>query len=213
MQSRIGIGVCALSFVALAACAGLGSHSAEKDLAQLTEMMTGSFSSEAQHAADSKNYFDIRLHMAPIWTSSTDGKWLYVEQAVATKLDKPYRQRVYHLHAKGDDIVSDVYVLPGDPLRFTGAWAHPELLKEVTPDKLTPREGCSIHLKKQKDGTFKGGTEGQSCPSELAGAKYATSEATITDTMMISWDRGFDESGKQVWGATQGGYQFAKQVK
>jgi len=213
MQSRIGFSVCALSFVALSSCASTGGHSAEKDLAQLTEMMSGSFSSQAQNAADPKNYFDIRLHMAPIWTTSTDGKWLYVEQAVATKQEKPYRQRVYHVHASGDGFASDVYMLPGDPLRFVGAWAHPELLKDVTPDKLTPREGCSIHLKKQEDGAFTGSTEGHTCPSELAGAKYATSDVTIRDTLLTSWDRGFDDAGKQVWGATQGAYQFQKLVK
>jgi hypothetical protein len=57
--------------------------------------MTGSFSSQEQAAADTSRY-DIRLEMAPIWTDHPNGKWFYVEQAVAWSLEKPYRQRVYH---------------------------------------------------------------------------------------------------------------------
>ena len=40
--------------------------------------------------------------MAQIWPDSQGAIWLYVEQAVATSLDKPYRQRVYKLEQQGD---------------------------------------------------------------------------------------------------------------
>ena len=63
----------------------------------LAEWMSGSFSSAAQAADDPENYFDIRLEMVPIWSERSDGPWLYVEQAAASALDRPYRQRVYHL--------------------------------------------------------------------------------------------------------------------
>jgi len=35
-------------------------------------------------------------------------------------------------------------------------------------------------------------------------------EVVITETQMVSWDRGFDAGGKQVWGAEKGGYVFKK---
>lgn len=41
-----------------------------------------SLNSGEQARADS-SYFDIRLVMEPIWEDRTDGRWLYVEQAVA----------------------------------------------------------------------------------------------------------------------------------
>jgi hypothetical protein len=28
--------------------------------------------------------------------------------------------------------------------------------------------------------------------------------------MMLSWDRGYNADGKQVWGAEKGGYRFVK---
>jgi hypothetical protein len=45
----------------------------------------------------------------------------------------------------------------------------------------------------------------------LKGASYATSEVVIYSDKLISWDRGWNDEGKQVWGAQKGGYVFLKQ--
>lgn len=191
----------------LASCRANAPHS---DVDELASWMTGSFASTAQAAAD-EDYRDIRLHMTPIWTSREDGRWLYVEQALAEKPEKPYRQRVYRVHRDDHGLVSDVYELPGDALAFAGTWRDPALLKDVTPASLVPRTGCSIRLQRQPDGSYAGATEHGACPSELNGAKFATSEVVITPMLLASWDRGFDAAGTQVWGAKRGAYQFVKQ--
>jgi CpeT protein len=194
-----------------AAMLWMGGCSASRDMDDLVTYMTGSFSSAGQAAADPDNYFDIRLEMAPIWTDREDGHWLYVEQAVATALKRPYRQRIYHVHALDDDVyASDVYLLPGDPLEFAGAHEKPSLLDGVTPEDLTLREGCTVYLQRMKDGSYFGQTEVGPCSSSLGEAAYATSEISMTADGLVSWDRGFDESGQQVWGATRGGYIFMK---
>jgi len=183
---------------------------AERDLMQLAEWMTGSFSSAEQHAADPDNYFDIRLHMVPIWQEREDGPWLYVEQAAADRLGEPYRQRVYHLVLQQDgSIISHVFTLPGDALRYAGSWKREAPLADLGPGDLELREGCSMIMRRE-DGRFVGGTVGKGCKSTLRGAAYAASEATVTPSELISWDRGFNEAGEQVWGATGGGYVFKK---
>jgi CpeT protein len=73
--------------------------SGDKELITLENIMAGKYTSEAQSKVDT-NYFNISLVMVPIWQDRGDGKWMYVEQAIGTKLDKPYRQRVYHLYHK-----------------------------------------------------------------------------------------------------------------
>ena len=182
-----------------------------QDLAVLAEWMSGSFSSQEQAEEDS-SFFDIRLTMVPVWTDRTDGHWLYVEQAVATHLEKPYRQRVYHLTQVDDTTFnSEVYTM-SEPLRFARAWGQPEFFAILTPDSLTTREGCAISLVKQADGSFAGSTTGENCKSDLRGASYATSEVRITASALYSWDRGFDAERKQVWGAETGGYLFKKIV-
>jgi len=60
------------------------------------------------------------------------------------------------------------------------------------------------------DERFEGSTRGDGCASSLAGASYATSEVVVTPGRLLSWDRGWDASGEQAWGATGGGYEFVK---
>ena len=196
----------------LCACAAHPTENSPADLARLRDWMSGSFTSQAQAQADPQNYFHIELHMRPIWQGHKGEPWLYVEQATAAKPERPYRQRIYRLRPSADGrIASDVYLLPGDPLSFAGAWRDPSLLEGLTPEQLLPRDGCSIFLTRRADGNFAGATDGLGCASELAGAAYATSEVVITADQISSWDRGFDTAGKQVWGAELGPYLFLKQ--
>ena len=210
---RVFLTAGALSLAAYLAIGACGcADSTEEDLATLAEWMTGSFSSQAQAEADT-NFFDIRLEMKPIWQQRADGPWLYVEQAAAESLDRPYRQRVYRLIRADDQTLrSDVFTLPGDPLAFAGAWRSPNSLDDIEPHDLVQREGCAILLRQINSETFAGGTEAKSCSSSLRGATYATSDVVVTPLQLLSWDRGFDDSDRQVWGAETGPYVFVKQT-
>jgi len=179
------------------------------DLDTLATWMTGSFSSEAQAAGDSA-YFDIRLEMVRIWGDRTDGAWLYVEQAAASSLDRPYRQRVYRVTAVGDTAFrSEVFEIP-DPLRFAGSAKDRSRWKAFSPDSLQTRKGCAVILRRDRSGCFAGGTEGRACTSTLRGASYATSQVRVYPDRLETWDRGFDTADKQVWGAEKGPYMFLR---
>jgi hypothetical protein len=198
---------------AILSCAGTSFRKVTKDVdhERLVIWMSGSFSSQMQAQADT-NFLDIRLKMTPIWNERRDGFWLYVEQATASHADKPYRQRVYHLsRVDGRTLKSDVSALP-EPLRFAGDWKKDKPLTTLTPDSLLFKEGCSIFLRNLGDSAFVGSTADKDCLGELRGTKYATSEVRITKDMLTSWDRGFDSTGVQVWGATTGGYRFIKEI-
>ena len=181
----------------------------KSDLETLRNRMTGEFSSE-QQVKDDSSYFHIILKMTPIWPNRKDGYWLYVEQAMASAQGKPYRQRIYHLFQQDDlTLVSKVYEMPS-PLQYAGAADDPAKLSGLTVDSLIDRKGCAIFLHKDRNGYFSGSTPGKECLSSLRGAAYATSEVVIQPEQMISWDRGWNASGKQVWGAVKGGYAFVR---
>lgn len=181
----------------------------DNDLQRLAKLMQGSFSSAEQAKSDSA-FYSISLKIIPIWSHRTDGIWMYVEQAMATNLDKPYRQRVYRLSRfSAQEFESAVYTLV-NPLRFAG---KPELLANLNPDSLSLREGCSVFLKAHSKYEFSGSTGAKTCPSDLRGASYASSEVVIDRKKMISWDRGYDAEGKQVWGAVKSGYVFKRLKK
>ena len=179
---------------------------------EIASWLCGDFSSAAQAAKDSAHFRDVTLHMAPIWRDRTDGRWLYVEQAMADAARKPYRQRIYCLRDRADGVESMVFELPGDVQAWAGAWSDPSRFNSLMPSLLTPREGCSVHLKRQADGSWKGGTVGEGCESTRQGARYATSEVAVRRDRIETWDRGFDANGKQVWGATEGAYVFIKET-
>ena len=188
-----------------------GRRPAGPDAREVAAWMIGTFSSEAQ-AAKNPAFRAVVLHVAPMWTDRPDARWLYVEQAMASTPDKPYRQRVYRLSDTPDGVDSMVYELPGDPLQRAGAWKDQNPLNDLLPDMLVPKAGCTVHLKRGSGIEWSGGTEGTGCPSTRDGATYATSEVTVTPTELRSWDRGFDASGKQVWGSTAGPYIFVKET-
>lgn len=176
-------------------------------LKQLRNYLSGYYSSEQQHKTDTLNYFNIKLHIIPIWKERADGIWFYIEQAVEGSVNKPYRQRVYHVTEKEKNVFESAVFIFSNPLRFTGNATLFE--KTLTPDSLTLREGCSVILR-EKNKVYEGGTEGVSCASERKGATYATASVTLTEKELHSWDRGFNDKGEQVWGATKGGYIFIK---
>lgn len=181
----------------------------EADLSRLVTYLTGEFSSEEQAKTDSL-IFHIRLWMAPIWKDRQDGYWLYVEQAAAGSEKRPYRQRIYHLSIwDNETIASQVFEIP-DALAFSGGWQNTTVFDILTPDELIDRQGCTIFLKKGKEGHFHGTTPGKECLSSLRGASYATSEATIMPYRMITWDRGWSDAGELVWGSAHTGYIFLK---
>jgi len=183
----------------------------KNDLEELKNRLVGNFDTEEQSKND-VTYHNIHLHMREIELKGKqpDGYWLYVEQAMASATDKPYRQRIYHLYKKDKEtLISQVYEL-NEPLRFAGAWNDPSLLKNLRYDSLIERTGCGIVLHKDDAGNFFGSTQGKECVSSLRGAAYASCEVVIYTNMLVSWDRGFDSNDKQVWGAEKGGYRFRK---
>lgn len=175
---------------------------------ELLKLMAGSYDSGAQAEADS-NYYNISLHMYPIWQNDTKAKWLYVEQAIYTAQDKPYRQRVYKLTKEGGLYKSYVYTLKEES-KFVGAWKTPELFNLIDQDALELRSGCEVVLKRVGKNHYKGETGEKSCESTLRGAAYATSIVELRDDEVLSWDQGWDWQGNQVWGATEGAYVFKK---
>lgn len=170
--------------------------------------MIGSFNSEEQSKNDT-NYYNISLEMHQIWKDRVDGYWLYVEQAVASVKDKPYRQRIYHIYEKNGMIKSVIYSIPEEK-NLVGGWKDISIFNKLSPSTLEAREGCEVIIKRKDENTFVGSTIDKNCTSNLRGAAYATTEVVITKDKMISWDRGFNDKDEQVWGAEKGGYIFNK---
>jgi len=187
-------------------CKTSQNQSDSTELKELVNIMQGHYSSEKQALAD-KDYYNISLRMTPIWKSK--GNYLFVEQAIFDKQDKPYRVRIYKVSQRGNEFISEIYTLK-DEKAWIGKWATPEVYDQLTEADIELKSGCEVVLKRTGKNRFEGATGDKTCPSELRGASWANSKVTVTKNTILSWDQGFDKDGKQVWGATKGGYEFIK---
>ena len=104
---------------------------AKGDLATLSQWMQGAFNSQKQAEAD-KDFFNIHLYMKQAWKQQSDGIWLYVEQAAEGYLDKPYRQRVYHLTQLPDGRFSSKVYSFDNALSYAGDWKKKSPLETMT---------------------------------------------------------------------------------
>ncbi|GLP95360.1 chromophore lyase CpcT/CpeT [Paraferrimonas sedimenticola] len=197
-----------LALLALFVSLSTSAHSVSKDrLKTLAHWMEGHFTSEAQAQQD-QDFFNIHLNMKTVWPSEKD-YWLYVEQAAASSLERPYRQRVYRLERLSDNqFVSHVYTLD-DPLKYAGDHQKLLPLAKLKSTDVVLKPGCEVYLTwNEATQAFEGGTKGKNCFSKLRGAAYAVSEVTVTEKGIVSWDRGYNEADEQVWGAVKAGYVF-----
>lgn len=195
----------AMLFLALLATNTL---QASDTLDTYVELRTGSFSSAAQAARDSR-YGVATWHIAERPGNEANVRWLYVENWL-DNAQAPYRQRMIRLHlAEDGSIVARGHQLR-DPERYVGAWSDTARLSDIDTGALEAMPGCDVTIVRTGPQRFEGQTTGAKCDNAYRGARYAVSQSVLTDHYMTNWDRGFDANGNQVWGPTSGGYRFGR---
>lgn len=175
---------------------------------KLARWLSGQFDSKEQSVTN-RSYFNITLAICPVALPELGKHVLYVEQAVAGSL--PYRQRLYVVEAVDDATGRSRVFEPKNADSLVGlcaAKSPPTLAAKDFEEKL----GCSVVLAWNGE-RFEGKTPADpKCPSDHEGATYATSDVTLGARELRSWDRGYDATGKQVWGATAGPYVFVRRT-
>ena len=197
------------AFVVVISCKSSRDVSSKNsaEMRELVAMMQGHYSSEKQSKSD-EDYYNISLRMTPIWKDK--GNYLFVEQAIFDKQDKPYRVRVYKVTQKtANEFISEIYTIKNEK-NWIGKWATPKAYDKLIETDIELKQGCQVTLRRVEKNKFVGSTGDKTCPSELRGASFANSKVTVLESQILSWDQGFDRDGKQVWGATKGGYEFIK---
>lgn len=209
MNIHLIIALFSIFFIGCASTNTQTNSSKDPALQEFARMLIGEFSSKEQSLQDT-TYLNIHLSMSRIWDEDKSAIWLYVEQAMDAKREKPYRQRVYKLnHPRKDIFTSEIYTLKNQE-RFIGLQNDASKRTVLTPDLIELKDGCTVTMNKSI-GIYIGGTDADKCPSDLRGASYATTKIILKENMLESWDQGFDKNGVQVWGATKGGYIFVRE--
>lgn len=175
----------------------------------LAEFMTGSFTSAEQAKRDT-NFANVELEVVRIWPKETKGVWLYMEEAEHGDKGHPYRQQIMHLTQVDDSIFQSTDFELDSMQLYVGAFKDPTRFDRKKPVDAHSIKGCVMTLIWNR-GTFTGATNGDDCLNKKGGAAYTTIEVMYGLDSMISWERGFDKNGNQIWGSDLGGYEFMKQ--
>ncbi|UBF26441.1 chromophore lyase CpcT/CpeT [Kovacikia minuta CCNUW1] len=191
---------------------------ANPDLAQQVEevatRLEGIMDTSAQAAANPKAA-NVRMTTCRVQvidippTASGNAVFLYQEQALSQDLSKPYRQRFLQLSPSlYSQSVRSRSFKPTNPASWIGFCNKP-----IGDRRLQARDlgnpVCNVFLKRSGEG-YTGNTPIDGCPANVRGAVRITNHVELHSTGMDTWDRGFDASGKQVWGAKAESYQFRR---
>jgi hypothetical protein len=137
----------------------------------------------------------------------TNHHFLYQEQAMANKLDQPYRQRFLEIFPSenSQQIIAKSYK-PVNPDQFKGFCNHNEIERNFTTNQLGEYV-CQVILTPVIS-IYRGETPPEGCKANVRGAVRITNTIILHSQGMDTWDRGFDQEGNQVWGAENESYQF-----
>jgi len=170
------------------------------DLYTYSLWISGEFTSTLQSTED--EYFDNVFIKTVKFRSDEYGDWFYTTQGEIVN-GIPYRERIYLLNWLNDTtLINRVYKVKTDIDLDTVSYKD---LEELC--------GCHTYIyKSYTDGDwyYYGETNGNDCKGSFRGATYTTSQFRVYEDKIISWERGWSDVGKQVWGSTKGAYQYLK---
>jgi hypothetical protein len=177
-------------------------------LDDLERHLVGSYDSVPQAKAD-PNFLELSLEICPIEVEG-HGRALYVEQAAFDRKDLPYRQRIWALEGPGSAPIARSFQL-AVPARLVGHCTN--AVGRLRASELTETTGCEVRWTWAPGSGSWRGSIGSTCPSTLSGASYMTSSIEVTRRELSSWDRGYDDRGRQVWGSTVGPAVFTRRSR
>ncbi len=177
----------------------------------VVDHLVGQMDTAVQAALDAKKV-PVRMTTCKVKVSgvpqgSSKIVYLYQEQALVNRLNLPYRQRVLGVSlVDGKDVVESKAFKLVQPEPWAG-WCSKAEDDRVIPYEAIKDARCSVFLKPYL-GLYVGETQPGGCPTNLRGAKTITNFIILRRDGMDTHDRGFDQQGKQVWGAEGEAYEF-----
>jgi hypothetical protein len=186
-------------------------------LSTLAEWLAGEFDNQLQAQDQPVWFVHLRLWHRPLPFTIDGYAALFCEQANALYLDKPYRQRVVILKPTADPQHESQqwqaeYRAFKQPDRVLGAGANPDLLRRISQDDLEMLPGCKLTITYQSD-RFKAEPppEAKCCFQYNGQTRQVILGFEASPNQFFSYDRGVEpETGKLLWGAMMGPYQFQK---
>lgn len=187
-------------------------------LETLATWLTGDFTNRTQALDDPAWFVHLRLwHQRvelpiPEPAQSTPIVAIFAEQANILNLDQPYRQRLKVLRQVSEQEWHVQYWAFRDPSRVRGAGQTSTLLNDITWADLIELPGCQLWVIFQDQEFIATPKPELKCCFEYAGeTRQVELGFRCRHQHFTSYDRGVDmQTGKPLWGAMMGPYEFDK---
>lgn len=193
----------------------------DAQLLQLARQLAGEFDNRQQSLADPVWFLHLRVWNRPLPPHLfTDGYGLFIEQINVAAGTPPYRQRILHLKASGEQLLGQYYGLQ-EPLKFRGGATHPEHLQGLSAADLVPLPTCCLTITVDPamglfrgrlpdhtlcSFTYEGKTSSISLGFDLGPQPTAAPQLELT-----VYDRGVDAAtGATTWGPRMGPFRLVK---
>jgi CpeT protein len=180
------------------------------DLSTIRDWLAGTYSNRQQAMAEPVWFIPVTLWYVPVEGLFSKGVGFFTEQVSEHTPEQPYRTRVLQLLE--NPLRLENYRLK-DQAAWAGAATKTERLQTLSPNDLELLPGCTIELQCKDNRYFGTMKEGQGCRLSPDSTSYVRIEFELTDTALITLDRGFDlVTNTQVWGSKGGAYHYLKQT-
>ena len=177
----------------------------------LAQWMVGEFNNKKQAIDDPAWYVHLKLWHRPVRCEL--GEFcVFAEQSNVLQLDQPYRQRLLILNQDENKDIKGQYWAFKEPLNYKGAGENPERLQAISKADLIELPGCQLNIRLNHNQYIAQPHADLKCCFEYAGkTRQVIIGFEVTSDKFTSFDRGVDpDTGKSLWGALMGPYQFDK---
>jgi len=183
-------------------------------LTHIANWLAGEFDNREQAIADPAWFVHLRLWHRPLPFQVDGCLALFAEQANVLYTDQPYRQRVLILRPTEGAIGQVEYRALAHPEQYRGAGADPTRLETLQLEDLIPLPGCLLTLTQQQAGFSAQPPADARCYFQYDGkTRQVVLGFEVYGDRFLSFDRGVDpDTGKSLWGALMGPYQFTKRL-
>ena len=183
----------------------------DPEFARIADLLSGSWRTTSSVAAsDGSGSVDVVMTIAPVRLTQVPDA-LYAEVARADALHRPYRRAIFQLYRHSGSVRLRTLEFRNPEHEtvgmMTGLWLVPGLFPDVPRDSLI----ATLDVVLTRDGEGYKGKTPYPYPTATGGAVEMTSELTIAPGRLTTADRGYDASGKIVWGASgDATYEYAR---
>jgi len=174
----------------------------DEEIELMTNWFTGTYTSSGEEYGTENNQFSELeiMRVVRIWEHKEDA-WLYLEQSAENSPEKPYRQWILRIEESQENLyMVEPHVYIGDkPL--AGNREATYIGNHVKMDELDVLSGCEFFVDYDGFVAFSGSTVENFCDTDIQGASILKIKFNLMEHKIDWWEQGFDDEGKQLWGA------------